>query len=132
VKLLLDTHIALWAVADDPSLSEIARELILAPSNQVWVSAVSIWEIAIKYKLKRKNPATDMPISGRQAIDFFRASNFRFLNIEPEHAVAVEALPDYHQDPFDRLLVAQAALEPMRLITHDQRLSKYSDAILLV
>jgi PIN domain nuclease of toxin-antitoxin system len=126
VNLLLDTHVALWAITDNPGLSAKARELILAPKTIVWVSTVSVWEIAIKYALGRG----DMPISGQQAVHYFRQAGYRFLAIEPEHVVAVETLPAYHQDPFDRLLVAQALVEPMRLITHDATVARYNDTII--
>lgn len=128
MKLLLDTHIALWAVSDDDRLTPQARELITSPRNLVWVSAVSIWEIAIKHSLGRG----DMPISGNDALEYFRQSGFRMLPVSPEHAAAVEALPAHHQDPFDRLLVAQSLTEPLRLLTHDTTIARYNDTIILV
>lgn len=128
MKLLLDTHIALWAVSDDPRLSPKARELIAAPRNLIWVSAASIWEIAIKHGLGRG----DMPVSGAEALEYFMQSGYRMLPVSPEHAAAVEALPVHHQDPFDRLLVAQSLAEPLRLLTHDTTVARYSDAIILM
>lgn len=119
---------ALWAITDNPSLSAKARELILAPRSTVWVSSVSIWEIAIKHSLGRG----EMPVSGQTALRYFREAGYRLLAIEPEHAAAVEGLPDHHQDPFDRLLVAQAMVEPMRLMTHDMTVVRYSDTIIFV
>jgi len=128
LNLLLDTHVALWAITDNPNLSAQARDLILAPRSAVWVSAVSVWEITIKHGLGRG----DMPVSGQNALRYFRQAGYRFLVIEPEHAAAVETLPDHHQDPFDRLLVAQALMEPMRLLTHDATVARYSDTIIHV
>lgn len=128
MNLLLDTHVALWAITDNPNLSAQARDLILAPRSAVWVSAVSVWEITIKHGLGRG----DMPVSGQNALRYFRQAGYRFLVIEPEHAAAVETLPDHHQDPFDRLLVAQALMEPMRLLTHDATVARYSDTIIHV
>ena len=128
MKLLLDTHIALLAVSYDPRLSPKARELIAAPRNLIWVSAASIWEIAIKHSLGRG----DMPISGAEALEYFRQSGYRMLPVSPEHAAAVETLPAHHQDPFDRLLVAQSLAEPLRLLTHDTAVARYSDAIILI
>lgn len=128
MNLLLDTHIALWALVDSPRLSDSARELILAPRSIIWISAASIWEIAIKHSLGRG----DMPISGEKALRYFRQAGYRLLPIEPEHAALVEHLPAIHQDPFDRLLVAQAQGEPMRLLTHDATVARYSDTIVLV
>ncbi len=128
MNLLLDTHVALWAIVDSPQLSARARELILAPRAVVWISAASVWEIAIKHSLARG----DMPVSGSEAISYFRAAGYRFLPIEPEHAAAVETLPPHHQDPFDRLLVAQAQVEPMRLLSHDTNLARYGDLVVPV
>jgi PIN domain nuclease of toxin-antitoxin system len=128
VNLLLDTHVALRAITDHPSLSSTARQLILAPRATVWVSAVSVWEVAIKHGLGRGN----MPVSGQDALLYFRQSGYRLLAVEPEHAAAVESLPAHHQDPFDRLLVAQALTEPMRLMTHDAMVACYSDTIIEV
>lgn len=128
MRILLDTHIALWAVSDDSRLTLQARELIAAPRNLVWVSAVSIWEISIKHSLGRG----DMPISGAQALEFFAQSGYRMLSVSPEHAAAVESLALHHQDPFDRLLVAQSLTEPLRLLTHDATVARYSDSVILV
>jgi PIN domain nuclease of toxin-antitoxin system len=128
VNLLLDTHIALWAIADSPRLPARARELILAPGNTTWVSAASVWEIAIKHSLGRG----DMPVSGAQALAYFEASGFQLLAVSGEHAAAVGELPAHHADPFDRMLAAQALTEPLRLLTHDATLARYSDTVILV
>jgi len=128
MNILLDTHVALWAISDSPRLPESTKILIQAERTQVWVSTVSLWEIAIKHSLGRG----DMPISGQEAFHYFQQSGYRFLSIEPEHALAVAGLPAHHQDPFDRLLIAQAVVEPMRLVTHDQTVARYSDSILLI
>lgn len=126
MNLLLDTHVALWAITDSPRLSKKARELIESPRSTAWISAASVWEIAIKHALGRG----DMPVSSQDAVRFFRESGYRFLPVEAEHAMAVEDLPPHHQDPFDRILVAQALVEPMRLITHDPMMARYSDTII--
>lgn len=128
MNLLLDTHVALWAITDDSKLSAKARELIVAPRTNVWVSAVSLWEISIKHSLGRG----DMPVSGSEALAYFNQAGYNILAIEAEHTVAVEGLPSHHQDLFDRLLVAQALVEPMRLMTHDEVVAKYSDAIIYI
>ena len=128
MNLLLDTHIALWAITDSPRLLGQARELIESPQSSVWISAATVWEIAIKHRLGRG----DMPVSGQDALRYFRESGYGFLPIEPEHAAAVEGLPQHHGDPFDRMLVAQALVEPMRLITHDATVARYSDTIITV
>ena len=128
MNLLLDTHVALWAITDSPKLTEKARELIQSPKTTVWISAASVWEIAIKHALGRG----DMPVSGQDAVRYFRESGYRFLAIEVEHAAAVGELIAHHQDPFDRILVAQALAEPMRLMTHDPLVALYNDAIIKI
>lgn len=131
MRLLLDTHIALWAIVEDPRLPDRAAELIANHNNVVFVSAASVWEIAIKYALARGLP-TDMPVSGPDALAYFRASGYELLAIEADHAAAVQDLPPLHRDPFDRILVAQALAEPLCLLTHDPVVKAYSDAIVLV
>jgi PIN domain nuclease of toxin-antitoxin system len=128
MRLLLDTHIALWAISDDPRLPGNARALITSPENEVYVSSATIWEISIKHSLTRSN----MPISGQDALNYFKESGYRLLSISPEHAAFVESLPQLHADPFDRILVAQALHEPLRLVTHDKHISRYSNTVLLV
>ena len=128
MRLLLDTHIALWALTDDPRLSPRARALINDPANQVIVSAATVWEIAIKHALGRD----DMPISGDEALDWFRRAGYDLLPISPAHAAAIEHLPEHHRDPFDRLLVAQAIAEPLRLLSRDPLVIRYGDAVIAV
>lgn len=128
MNLLLDTHIALWAITDSPRLSQAARERIASPRATVWVSVASLWEIAIKHSLGRG----DMPVGSEEAWRYFREAGYQLLSIKPEHIVEVEALPAHHKDPFDRLLVAQALVEPMHLLTHDPRVARYSERILHV
>jgi PIN domain nuclease of toxin-antitoxin system len=128
VNILLDTHVALWAITDDPKLGREAREHILNPSNIIYTSAATIWEIAIKHALGKKH----MPISGNQAISYFSAAGYETIAITSIHAAAVEDLPDYHRDPFDRILVAQAISEPLHLLTHDSKLKAYSELVIPV
>ncbi len=128
MRLLLDTHIALWAITDSPALSKEARRYILAPNNEIYVSAASIWEIAVKHGLGRGN----MPVSGSEAAEFFTQAGYMTLDISCQHAIYVENLPPLHADPFDRMLVAQALSEPMRLLTHDKVIASYSDTVILV
>ncbi len=128
MNLLLDTHVALWAITDSVKLSVDARELISSPKTTVWISAASILEIAIKHGLGRG----DMPVSASDANRHFVASGYRFIAIEAEHAAAVETLPPLHQDPFDRILIAQALTEPLRLMTHDELVARYSDTVIRV
>jgi PIN domain nuclease of toxin-antitoxin system len=126
-RILLDTHIALWAVTGSGRLSATARQLIL-DAHEVHVSAASVWEIAIKHALGRG----DMPVSSEQALQAFRDSGYALLAIKPEHAVRVADLPAIHADPFDRLLIAQAVTEPLRLLTADTALLRYGEMIVRV
>jgi PIN domain nuclease of toxin-antitoxin system len=131
MRLLLDTHIALWAIADDPRLPDAARQLIVDPESEIIVSAATIWEIAIKHALARGGP-NDMPISGQQALHHFATAGYGLLNVTPSHAASVELLPAIHDDPFDRILVAQALAVPLRLLTRDARLAGYGDFVVVV
>ena len=128
MRVLLDTHIALWAVTDAPHLPGVARDVITDPENEVWVSAVSIWEIVIKYALGRGG----MPISGSEAVHWFTLSGYRDLPISSAHTAAVDALPPIHGDPFDRMLVAQAQTDPFRLVTQNKVIARYSDVVMVV
>lgn len=128
MNLLLDTHVALWALTDSPRLPSKVRKLIESTKTSVWISAATVWEIAIKHSLGRG----DMPVSGQDALHYFRKAGYGFLPIEPEHAAAIEDLPQHHADPFDRILIAQALVEPMRLITHDAMVARYSDTIIAI
>jgi PIN domain nuclease of toxin-antitoxin system len=127
MRLLLDTHIALWAVLDSPRLSARARALIIAPENRLFVSAASVWEVAIKHRVSPKK----MPVSGGKALTLFQRSSYYLLAVSAEHAAAVDDLPNHHTDPFDRMLVAQALQEPLRLLTSDEMLARYSDTVIV-
>ena len=105
-------------------------DLLESKSNDLFVSAVSIWEIAIKHA-RRRTP-DDMPISGETALAEVKAADFDLLAVSHEHAAAVGALPLHHRDPFDRLLVAQARTESMHLLTHDRKLFVYGEAVITV
>ena len=124
MRILLDTHIALWAVTESRRLSRQARQIIL-DADEVHVSAATLWEIAIKHALGRG----DMPVPPAQALQAFRDAGYALLAVKPEHAVRVAGLPSLHSDPFDRLLVAQAVTEPLRLLTADALLSSYGDMV---
>jgi PIN domain nuclease of toxin-antitoxin system len=128
MRLLLDTHVALWAILDDDQLSAKARQLIAEPENAILVSAASVWEISIKHGLAR----AEMPLSGPNALAYFREAGYELMSISAVHAALVSSLPAIHSDPFDRLLVAQASAESARLITHDRIVAKYGDSVILV
>jgi PIN domain nuclease of toxin-antitoxin system len=131
LRRLLDTHIAIWAVTLDARLPEETRATIRDPSVEVFVSLASLWEIAIKNAFSKPRRGSTFP-STSQAADWFRQTGLEILPIKESHILALESLPLIHGDPFDRLLVAQAISEPMILITHDRRLSAYSDLVSVV
>lgn len=124
-RLLLDTHIALWAVIGSSRLGARARQAIVL-AEEVYVSVASLWEIAIKHSLGKG----DRPVSAAQASEAFVEAGFRMLDVQPAHAVAAEQLPWLHGDPFDRLLIAQAFTEPLVLVTRDARIAGYGGNIL--
>ena len=129
MRLLLDTHILLWSLADPRRLPESARDAIEAGDNEVLFSAASIWEIAIRSEVLR----ADFGVDSATIIGAARETRFAELAISAGHAAAVAALPPLHKDPFDRLLVAQAFTEPARLVTADKALAAYSsDLVWLV
>jgi PIN domain nuclease of toxin-antitoxin system len=130
VNLLLDTHIALWAVEDNPRLPQAARELILDPNASLFVSVASLWEIAIKHALGR-GPQS-MPMGAAEALSFFETSGFVIVPVMSAHVLSLESLPRLHDDPFDRLLVATALTEPYRLVTHDARVGAYGSIVTVV
>jgi len=125
MRLLLDTHVYLWAVTDDSRLGKAARKLIL-DAEDVFVSSASIWEASIKAGLGKLDADVDMLVAE------IEASGFTELPVRAAHAALVRTLPDIHRDPFDRLLVAQALSEPLRLLTADGQLSKYTDLVVAI
>jgi len=131
VRLLLDTHIAIWAIEDNKRLSVQARTLIADTQNAVFVSVISLWEIAMKHALRRAGPDS-IDFSAGDARKYFDVAGYAILPAVSEHLLFLEKLHALHGDPFDRLLVAQALSEPMRLVTHDARVAAYSDTVILV
>jgi PIN domain nuclease of toxin-antitoxin system len=125
MRLLLDTHILLWALSEPSKLSRAARQSLLDPANVVLFSAASIWEIAIKSQLRRSDFAADPDEVTRAA----EASGFDELPVRAQHAALTGRLPAHHRDPFDRLLIAQALCEPARLLTVDAALRPYSELV---
>jgi PIN domain nuclease of toxin-antitoxin system len=125
MRVLLDTHILLWCLADDPKLSNQARRLI-ENATEVYISAASYWELAIKIGLGKLE--VDL-LEIRQAAE---QSGFIEVPITSEHAIAILGLANHHKDPFDRLIVATAITEPMRLITADKLVAQYTELATLV
>jgi PIN domain nuclease of toxin-antitoxin system len=122
VRLLLDTHAFLWWIADDARLSARATALIGDGSNEILVSAASAWEIVVKSRLGRV--AVPTPVD-RFFTAQLEANAFVPLPIQMRHALGLEALPDIHRDPFDRILVAQAVAEELTLVSRDRVLRGY-------
>jgi PIN domain nuclease of toxin-antitoxin system len=125
MKLLLDTHVLLWAAGEPARLPASARRLINDAGNEPLFSVASLWEIAIKRGLGRKDFQVDARLLRRGLLD----NGYRELPIMSDHVVAVEDLPAIHKDPFDRLLVAQATVEGITLLTLDLVLARYSGPI---
>ena len=122
MRLLLDTHTLLWFGLSDPQLSGTAMALILDPVHEKLVSPASYWEIAIKISVKKYALAQPYEDFMRGAID---QNGFSYLHIEPRHTAALITLPFVHRDPFDRLLVAQAMVEGIPLLSNDPVLDSY-------
>jgi PIN domain nuclease of toxin-antitoxin system len=125
MRLLIDTQIFIWAVMESENLSAQARRIML-DAAEVFVSAASIWEIAIKARLGKLEGNPD------EFVAAIGQSGFRELVISARHAAKVHELPHHHRDPFDRLLIAQALSEPLRLLTVDRMLGQYSELVMTV
>ena len=125
MRVLLDTHVFLWWLQDHPHLSAAARTKIVSATD-VYVSSASIWEASIKVGIGKLEVDID------QLVAEIDNSGFRELPVSAKHAAMVTRLPDIHRDPFDRILVAQALCEPLRLLTADNMLSGYSELVLAI
>jgi PIN domain nuclease of toxin-antitoxin system len=125
MKLLLDTHLLLWAAGEPRRLSKQARTLIDNPDNDLLFSAASLWEVAIKRELGRKDFKVDARLLRRGLLD----NGYSELPIISQHVVATESLPPIHKDPFDRVLVAQATVEGITLLTTDSLVAQYPGPI---
>jgi len=128
MKLLLDTHVAIWWEANHPSLSQAARDLISSATDDVFVSRCSLWEMAVKVNLGR------LKIDLGRFLHRIEVTGFRWLGIENDHILAYASLPSFadHNDPFDRLLVAQSLTEPLILVTADAHLARYGSNVRVV
>lgn len=122
MRILLDTHIFLWAEKDDVRLKKEARKII-TEAEAVFISSISIWEIAIKMKLGK----IDVDLS--KLYESITLSGFSELPVNAQHALTYATLPEYHRDPFDRMLIAQAISEPLQFITADRALKEYSPLV---
>ncbi len=127
MKLLLDTHLLIWAAAAIEHVPAGARAFMEAPENSLYFSVASLWEIAIKHSLNRPDFQVDARILRHGLID----NGYHELAIFSAHAVATDMLPPIHKDPFDRLLIAQACVEGITLLTDDATVAKYPGPIRL-
>ena len=125
MNILLDTHLLLWAASEPKKLSAKARSLLLDPANHLVFSSASLWEISIKNSLER----SDFNVDPRRLWRMLLVNGYRELPVSSEHAVAVNELPPLHKDPFDRILVAQARVEGMTLLTADKAVAGYGDGV---
>lgn len=125
MKLLLDTHVLLWAAGQPEKLGDAARSLLADAANELFFSPVSLWEIAIKRTLGR----SDFRAEPRRLWRMLLTHGYRELPVTSEHTVAVDALPPLHKDPFDRLLLAQARVEGFELFTADAALAAYGAGV---
>lgn len=125
MKLLLDTHLLLWAAGEPDRLPAEAHALIADEGNALLFSAASLWEVAIKSGLARADFAVDARLLRRGLLD----NGYGELPVASEHAVAIAGLPPIHRDPFDRLLVAQATVEGITLLTADELVGQYPGPI---
>ncbi len=125
MNLLLDTHLLLWAASEPERISEKARALLIDPANQLIFSAASLWEITIKNSLERP----DFKVDARRLWRMLLVNGYRELAVTSEHTVAVNELPPIHKDPFDRILVAQARVESLLLLTADKMVAKYGEGV---
>lgn len=128
MRLLLDTHLLIWLAEDDPRLSVRARELIGDPGAEVFFSVASLWELAIKASLGKSDFQVDASLLRTTLLE----NGFLELAILSAHAVAVARLAHIHRDPFDRLLVPQAQIEDLTLLTVDSKVARYAGDILMV
>lgn len=133
MEILLDTHILLWALTNNPKLPRKALDLIQNKDNDIYYSVASIWEATIKYAIRPDN----MPISGKALSEYCRKAGYRVLAIREEHVHMLESLhrspkAPRHNDPFDRVMIAQAKAEQFVFLTHDSMLPFYEEEYVLM
>lgn len=124
MNVLLDTHVLIWSLTNDTTLSDNARHQIVDGANLVFVSAISVWEISIKMQLGKLSAPGNL-------LEEIMDKRFDLLDVKAEHSWRAGQLPPIHQDPFDRMLVAQAQVEQLTLLTRDTRIHRYDVATLI-
>ena len=122
---LVDTHVLIWLAVDSPRLSDVVRDLLSDPDNHIFFSAISIFEIAVKERLSKRGFDVEANVIRRMMIE----NDFAELSVTGLHAAHVATLPLVHRDPFDRLLVAQAMMEGLTLMTADEQIARYPGPI---
>lgn len=125
MNLLLDTHLLLWAASEPERIPAKTRALLTDPASQLMFSAASLWEITIKNSLDRP----DFKVDARRLWRMLLVNGYRELPVTSEHTVAVNELPHLHKDPFDRILIAQARVEGMLLLTADRMVAQYGEGV---
>ena len=133
MNLLLDTHLLIWALNEDPRLPEKAKEMLLDPDNAVYYSAVSIWEIAIKHA----NHPDNVTFTGKELSQYCQEAGYLPVEMRDKHVYALETLSRAegappHRDPFDRMLIAQAKAENLSFLTHDSLLPYYEEPCIIL
>ena len=128
MNILLDTHILIWALNEDPRLPDRAKEMILDEGNAIYYSTVSIWEVAIKHAIHPE----DVEFTGKELVGFCQEAGFLPVEMRDRHVFALETITRVegappHHDPFDRMLIAQAKAENMSFLTHDSMLPYYNE-----
>lgn len=128
MRVLIDTHIAIWAITDDPLLSSKAREIIQNPNNEIYYSAATVWEVTIKHQ---NHPDTFL-LDGRYLAEGCDDNGYHAVLIKLPHVYLIDTLErpkdsPRHKDPFDRLLLAQAKAEGMKFLTHDSNIQYYNE-----
>jgi PIN domain nuclease of toxin-antitoxin system len=126
MKFLLDTHILIWSLQNNNNLSQQIRDIVNNIDNEIYVSAASIWEIAIKSSINKLN------LSVEKVVETLHDSDYFSLPITFSHAAKITQLPYYHNDPFDRILIAQTLVEKLTFITHDHKIKQYNIPLLFV
>ena len=132
MNLLLDTHLLIWALNEDPRLPEQAKEMILDPDNAIYYSTASIWEVSIKHT----NHPDNVSFTGKELSQYCREAGFLPVEMRDKHVYALETLSRAegappHRDPFDRMLIAQAKAENLSLLTHDALLPYYMEPCII-
>ncbi len=128
MRCLLDTHVVIWAMVGSKKLSGKARSILQDSENVFYVSSASIWEVAIKHSAR----PDEVPVTAEQMVRFCRNSGIWELPVQFRHSQAVSSLPPHHNDPFDRMLVAQASEEGLSLLSHDRQLPPYGEFVVSV